>query len=113
MPKPWQPNLILCILMGIIAPFANAQLPKEQPGPLLIFGDQKNLPKSAPFTKHLFPQANGVTTNAPVCSTSTFSLRISSAANEKVELSKLQTFPDGNFLGVGTITQTSGAKEGL
>src|SRR5690242_72687 len=47
------------------------------------------------------------------CSNSTFYLHIPASPGEKIELAKLQTFSDGNFLAAGTITSTGGQKAGL
>jgi len=49
----------------------------------------------------------------PPCNNSTFYLHLAAANGEKIQLAKLQTFPDGNYLAAGTITATNGTTEGL
>jgi gliding motility-associated-like protein len=112
MPKPLRVCFSLCVLITI-SPFAIGQSFKKQGTLLPIFGERTNLGNPSPFTKKLFSGSNGLSTVVPLCSTTTFLLRISASANEKVVLSKLQTFPDGNFLAIGTITLSSGEKEGI
>lgn len=49
----------------------------------------------------------------PTCKTSTYYLRFSPAAGEKIELRTLHTFIDANILVAGNITSAGGQQEGL
>ena len=60
------------------------------------------------FSIHLYCQSQ-----LPTCNNSTFFLHIPVTGGGKIELSRLQTFPDGNYLATGSITSKEGLKQGL
>jgi gliding motility-associated-like protein len=106
--------LLLCI--GSFLPNTGAQSLPNRPGNKPILRDTlplQGVPAPLAMSGRQSAKASPGRSMAAACNTTTFKLRIPVAAGEKIQVAKLQTFPDGNFLAAGTVTLTNSAKEGL